>query len=142
MMLFLLFIAVPLLEIYLFIKVGAAIGAISTVLLIILTAIIGVFLLRVQSIDTFLRFRNSIARDGMVGYEMLEAVFLLVGGLLLLTPGFFTDAVGLLCLLRTSRIWMIRMIAQHKFFGVVSLDDNGDFIEGRFRRDDDDDSRQ
>ena len=93
-MLLLLFIGIPLLEIYLFIQVGSAIGAGLTIFLIVFTAIVGVVMLKAQSLATLARFRQSLNRDGMVGYELFEGTFLIIGGALLLTPGFFTDIVG------------------------------------------------
>lgn len=113
---FLLFIGTPLLEIYLFIKVGGLIGAVPTVLAVVLTAVVGVSMLRVQGMNTLARFRNTAAHGEPPAFELLEGVILLVGGALLLTPGFFTDAVGFLCLLRTTRLWMVRHVVRRAAF--------------------------
>ena len=142
-MLLLLFIGIPLLEIYLFIQVGSAIGAGLTIFLIVFTAIVGVVMLKAQSLATLARFRQSLNRDGMVGYELFEGTFLIIGGALLLTPGFFTDVIGFLCLARPSRLWLIRTIIKNQFFGFtassLSSSSSSSFIEGSYRRYDDDD---
>lgn len=98
-----LFLAVPLLEIYLFIQVGGWIGVWPTIGLVVLTAIVGTFLLRWQGLVTLARVRRSVDAGQIPAREMLEGVFLVFGGALLLTPGFFTDAVGLACLLPAAR---------------------------------------
>ncbi len=116
MLFILLFILTPLLEIYLFIKVGGAIGAVPTIFAVVLTAVVGVGMLRVQGLSTLARFRGAAARGELPAFELLEGVILLLGGALLLTPGFFTDGVGFLCLLRTSRMWMVHYIVRHAVF--------------------------
>lgn len=111
-----LLILIPLFEIYLFIKVGDVIGAGPTVLMVILTAVIGIAMLRVQGLDTLARFRNASSHNKSPALELLGGILLLLGGTLLLTPGFFTDAVGFLCLLRTTRMWMVRYMVEHAIY--------------------------
>jgi len=110
--LFILFVIVPVLEIYLLIKVGSVIGAFSTAILVVLTAVIGAWLLRLQGLSTLRRVQLSLSRGEVPAVEMLEGAFLLVGGALLLTPGFFTDTIGFACLIPIVRRgiiqWMIR----------------------------------
>ncbi len=89
-----LFLTVPVLEIYLLLKVGSLIGALWTVFIVILTAVIGASLLRLQGITTIRRLQESAARGEPPAIPMIEGAFLLFAGALLLTPGFFTDAVG------------------------------------------------
>ena len=96
--LFLLFLIVPLVEIYLLIEVGSVIGAIPTVFLVVFTAVLGVGLLRIQGFSTLSRVQNTLAQGGIPAIEMLEGAVLLIAGALLLTPGFFTDAIGFACL--------------------------------------------
>ena len=92
--LFLLFLVVPLLEIYLLIEVGSAIGAMLTIFLVVFTAMLGAVLVRVQGFSTLTRVQSQL-NDGQVpALEIMEGVCLFVAGALLLTPGFFTDAVG------------------------------------------------
>ena len=127
-MLLALFILVPLFEIYLFIKIGSVIGAAVTVLAVVVTALIGVGMLRVQGLNTLARFRNAVARGESPAFELLEGVILLLGGALLLTPGFFTDTVGFLCLLRATRTWMVYYLVRR-----AEVSGYG-FIPGRRKR--------
>ena len=103
---FLIFLAVPLVEIFLLIKVGNVIGAPWTIALVVLTALVGAWLVRLQGLSALNRVRQSAARGELPALELLEGLFLLAAGALLLTPGFFTDIVGFACLtpLRRSLI--------------------------------------
>lgn len=112
-------ITVPLLEIYLLIQIGGLIGALPTILLVVLTAVLGAALLRQQGLATLNRFRANLERGELPALEILEGVALLVGGALLLTPGFFTDVIGFLCLLPASRRAIVHGILSR---AVVSLD--------------------
>ena len=89
-----LFIGVPLIEIYLFITVGAVIGALPTVLLVIVTALAGVSLLRAQGLRTLARLQREVSTGQLPAAAMLEGAALIAGGALLLTPGCRTDAMG------------------------------------------------
>jgi UPF0716 protein FxsA len=103
-----LFLGVPLVEIYLFIIVGDAIGAWPTIALLVLIGIVGIMLLRSQGLAILRRARVSLDRDDLPAFELLEGVALLLGGVLLLTPGFFTDALAFLCLWPVSRRALLR----------------------------------
>ena len=106
------FLVVPIVEIYLLIQVGQVIGAGWTVFLVVLTAVIGVWLLKLQGISTLARAQRKLQQDELPAREMLEGMGLVVAGALLLTPGFFTDTIGFLLLLPPVRIWLIGRIAQ------------------------------
>ncbi|MBF0371256.1 MAG: FxsA family protein [Magnetococcales bacterium] len=99
-----LFIAIPILEIWLLIRVGGQIGIGFTLLLIIATAVIGVSLVRREGLRTLTSLQERLARGEMPGGEMVEGAMLLVAGALLLTPGFFTDALGFALALPLTRI--------------------------------------
>jgi UPF0716 protein FxsA len=143
--LLLLFLLVPLLEIYLLIVVGGIIGALPTVALVVLTAVVGAALARVQGLATLQRLQATVARGETPAIEMLEGVLLLIGALLLLTPGFFTDAVGFACLLPPTRrvlsLWLLK-----RFMVITPAGRQGRHpgahqprtLEGEFRREDDD----
>ena len=105
------FLAVPIIEIYLLIQVGQVVGAGWTILLVVLTAVIGVWLLRIQGLSTLMRAQKKMQSGELPANEMLEGMGLVVAGALLLTPGFFTDTIGFLLLLPPTRIWLIRRIA-------------------------------
>lgn len=106
----LLFIAIPLIELYFIIVVGGAIGAFWTVILVILTALIGVSLLRIQGMSTLMRAQQNMSRGQIPAMEMMEGIALAVAGVLLITPGFITDFIGFLCLVPASRQAIIRYI--------------------------------
>ncbi len=114
--LFLLFLVVPLLEIYLLIEVGGLIGAGPTVFLVVLTAIAGAFLIRLQGISTMNRVRATLMRGEIPAIEMIEGLVLLVAGALLLTPGFFTDSLGFLCLVPPLRRGIIVAFLRDRLF--------------------------
>ncbi len=106
--LLLLFLSIPLIEIYFLIQVGEVIGAFPTVVMVVFTAVLGAMLLRVQGLSTLKRVQAASARGELPALEMLEGMMLLIGGAMLLTPGFFTDAIGFLCLIPPLRQALIR----------------------------------
>lgn len=97
-LLFLLFLIVPIVEMVVLLKVGSFIGAFYTILLVLLTAVIGVSLLKRQGLSTFVRANQKMQTGQMPVAEMGEGLMLAVAGALLLTPGFVTDAIGFLLL--------------------------------------------
>lgn len=97
------FIGVPLLEIALFIKVGGWIGLGPTLALIVLTAVIGAWMLRHQGISVLMRAQRQLAEGSLPVAEVFEGLCLVIAGALLLTPGFFTDAIGALLLVPAVR---------------------------------------
>lgn len=106
--LFLLFLLVPMVEIYFLIKVGNIIGAIPTIGLVVFTALLGALLLRVQGWMTLQRARLSMAQGQLPATEMMEGVLLVFAGALLLTPGFVTDSIGFLLLVPPVRKALVR----------------------------------
>ena len=105
-----LFIVIPLVELYFIIVVGGAIGAFWTVILVLLTAVLGVNLLRIQGMSTLSRAQQNMAQGQFPAMEMMEGVALAVAGVLLITPGFITDSIGFLCLIPASRQAIIKFI--------------------------------
>jgi UPF0716 protein FxsA len=103
-----LFIVIPLLELYLIIEVGSRIGAMWTVFIVIMTAVIGIRLLRIQGVNTLMRAQQNMMQGAMPAMEMMEGIVLAVGGALLITPGFITDTLGFLCLMPATRRAMIK----------------------------------
>ncbi len=110
--LFLIFLMVPILEIYLLIKVGGVIGALPTIALVVLTAVIGSAMLRHQGLAVLRQAQQSMDQGTLPARALLDGVFLVIGGALLLTPGFFTDAVGFVCLVPAGRDWLVRIALQ------------------------------
>lgn len=136
--LFILFLAVPLLEIYILVKVGSAIGALPTILLCIFTAALGAALLRLQGIQTLARVRMKLDQGEIPAVDMLGGLILLFSGLLLLTPGFFTDVIGFLCLIPRLREYLAgKFLRRH----IVSYQRRGDdgvvIVEGEYWEDED-----
>ncbi|WP_217495384.1 FxsA family protein [Halofilum ochraceum] len=143
--LLLIFIVVPLVEIYVLIEIGTIIGALPTVLACVGTAILGGGLLRYQGFQTLRRAQRNMDRGQIPAMEMFEGVALAMGGALLLTPGFVTDMAGFLCLIPWTRRALIaaalrRMQVRYTSSGPGGPDDPGGTggtrgtIEGEFRR--------
>jgi UPF0716 protein FxsA len=111
--LFLAVLIIPFAEIYLLIQVGGIIGAFPTILLVVFTAVLGAWLLKQQGFATFQRFQESLARGEIPAYEMVEGPIILVGGALLLTPGFVTDIIGFACLIPQLRRKIAQYVIEH-----------------------------
>ncbi len=105
-------IGVPLLEIAIFIRLGEAIGLWWTLGIIVLTAVVGTALLRWQGLDTLRRARAAFGRGQLPMAEVLDGLFLLIAGVLLLTPGFFTDVVGFSLFIPPIRALLLARIVQ------------------------------
>jgi UPF0716 protein FxsA len=101
----LLFVGIPLFELYWLIEVGSLVGALPTLFLVVFTAVLGGLLVRLQGFSTALRVRETVNRGEVPALEMLEGALLLVSGFLLLLPGFFTDLIGFLLLVPPLRRW-------------------------------------
>ena len=133
------FIVLPILEMYVLISVGSNIGAFNTILLVLLTALIGLALLRVQGFRTLINARNKLGMTQLPAEEMITGIFLAIGGALLLTPGFITDLFGLLCLVPATRRFLLKIaLTNLTGFGVVNETKGAvrkDWIEGEFDKD-------
>jgi UPF0716 protein FxsA len=111
-LLVLLFIVVPIAEIYVIIQVGQAIGVLWTVLLLIADSIIGARLLSWQGRRAWQRFQEALAQGRMPHREVMDGVLIIVGGAFLLAPGFITDVIGLVLLIPPSRALVRRAFAR------------------------------
>lgn len=101
--LFLAFTIIPFVEIYLLIKIGSYLGAFNTVVIVILTAFLGALLARYQGLRTMLRVRESLEGGEMPAEELMDALLILLAGIVLLTPGFLTDLAGIAILIPKTR---------------------------------------
>ncbi len=110
LVLFIIFILVPIIEIYLFIEIGGQIGGGFTILLILATAIIGVSLARWQGLRLLMQARHSIAQGQPPITALGHGAMLLLAGALLITPGFFTDSIGFLLLVPRIRMFIAEII--------------------------------
>ena len=112
--LFLAFTIIPIIEIYLLIEIGSMFGALTAVALVILTGFLGAFLARMQGLQTLYRIQESLREGRMPSGELLDALLIGIAGLVLLTPGFLTDAAGFLLLIPATRNaiknWLRRQI--------------------------------
>lgn len=146
-----LFFIIPIIEIYLLIEIGSIIGSFATIFAVVFTAVLGAWLVRIQGFSTLRRLQQTAAQGGIPAIEMLEGAMLLVAGALLLTPGFFTDAIGFLCLVpsirRTAAVWFFQRIfrfpgggpsqgGSHQSQSKPHHRHRPDVIEGEYRRDD------
>jgi UPF0716 protein FxsA len=107
-----LFIAVPLAELYVILKVGDAIGAVWTIALLAADSVLGSLLLRTQGRSVWRRFNEALAVGRMPHREVMDGVLVIFGGAFLITPGFLTDIVGLLLLVPPTRAVIRRLVAR------------------------------
>ena len=119
--LFLIFVITPVLEMWLLINVGAQIGALPTIGLVLLTAFVGVNLLRYQGFDTLWRGQRRFAEGQLPAQEIAEGIILAVSGALLLTPGFVTDAIGFAGLIPMVRGAVARLVLSRMVVSGVAM---------------------
>lgn len=124
-LLLLFFFSVPLLEIYLLLKVGSSIGVLWTIFMVVLTAVIGSILIRVQGFSLLMQSRQQLAQGQLPTEVVFSGACLLVAGALLLTPGFFTDALGF-----TLLVPLFRTIAYKHFVSRAKTRVAGAFQSG------------
>ncbi|WP_235830306.1 FxsA family protein [Algihabitans albus] len=125
------FIAVPLIEIAVFIQVGGLIGLWPTLAVVVITAVVGTWLLRLQGIATLNRARQQINRGAMPTHELFDGLCLVFAGALLLTPGFVTDAVGLALFVPAVRTALRGIAARYvKTHGTAGVYVNPDLAAG------------
>ena len=133
-----LFIAVPLLEIYVLVKVGGLLGPFWTITAVISTAIVGAILVRLQGAATIGRLRIALAQGELPARTIIEGFLLLVAGVLLLTPGFFTDFIGFFCLIPSTRMllvsWALKVLLPKMAVVSPSSSTAKNSVDGEFRR--------
>ena len=137
MYLLLIFIVLPVIEISLFIQFGNSLGTINTILLIFLTAGIGVYLVRQQGFNTLHKIQKEIQDQGFPLQSLIDAFVTLISGILLIIPGFFTDAIGFMGLIPITRYFIGKMliklfIKNRSDFAYKSKQDINEPIEGEF----------
>ena len=106
---FLLFIALPALEVILLIKIGGQLGALNTVALIILTAVVGIYFAKIQGIQTLKSGMVNLYQNRMPVYEIMSGASIAIAALLLIIPGFFTDFLGFLLLVPFTRKLLFKL---------------------------------
>ena len=132
-------ILIPILEIYLFIKIGSNIGAFNTILLIFLTAIIGVYYAKYEGLNTFRSGFMQIIKNEVPAYEIISGAAIAFAAILLIIPGFATDFLGFLLILPITRKLIFGNLT-NKFEKNKVKKNN--FIDGEFEDIDDNDDRK
>ena len=125
---FLLFIGLPALEIFLLIKIGGQVGALNTVALIFLTAIIGIYFAKLQGIQTLKSGMVNLYQNKMPVYEMISGASIALAALLLIIPGFFTDTIGFLLLIPFTRKILFKLTFKDK--PITNIKKESDTIDG------------
>ena len=118
---FLIFICLPAIEIYFMIKVGAQVGALNTIGLVFLTAIIGVYFAKLQGIQTFKSGMINLYQNKIPIYEIMSGASIALAALLLIIPGFFTDFIGFLLLIPFTRKILFRFTLKIKLKRVIKI---------------------
>ena len=126
--LLLIFLFVPLIEIYLFIQIGGQIGAFNTIIVILLTAVIGIYFVRLQGLTTLKSGVSQLYKNQLPIYEMISGAALALAALLLIIPGFATDVLGFLLILPITR----KIIFKYLGKGYPKEKTKDNFIEGEY----------
>ena len=137
----LLIILIPVIEIFLFIKIGSQIGAITTILLIFATAIIGVYYAKYEGLNTLRSGFNQVRRNKAPTYEMISGAAIAFAALLLIIPGFATDIFGFFLILPISRNFLLEKFF-YKFKKEESKNERKNFIDGEFEDIEDDNDKK
>ncbi len=130
--LFFLLIAIPSIEIFIMIKIGQNIGALNTVILIFLTAIIGIYYARIEGLNTLRSGVYNLYKNKLPVFELISGASIAVAALLLIIPGFVTDTVGFLLLIPFTRKLIIKSFLSKKKNVPMNKED---FIEGEIIKD-------
>ena len=143
LLLLIIFIVIPVIEISLFIEIGSFIGSFNTILLIFTTALIGVYFVRQQGISTYSKLYNQLQNQEAPIQTMFEGLVILISGILLITPGFFTDALGFLGLIPITRVIFIKIVANSVLssYGIKNQSPDDGSIEGDFEEINDDEDK-
>ncbi len=120
--LFLCFTLIPVIELYLLIKIGTVVGGLNTILLVITTGFLGAWLARMEGMNTMLKLRMNLQQGLMPAEELLDAVIIFAAGVVLITPGLITDIFGLLLLWPLTRNKIKRIV--RKKFDAMKLQGN------------------
>ena len=136
---FLVIILVPVIEIYLLIKIGSQIGAITTILLIFSTAIIGIYYAKYEGLNTLKSGFAQLSKNETPAYEVISGAAIAFAALLLIIPGFATDLIGFLLIFPLSRKFIFNKISK-KFYKRKERKNN--FIDGEFEDIEDDNDRK
>ena len=121
---FLIFIGLPALEIFLMIKIGGKIGALNTISLILLTAIVGIYFAKLQGLQTLKSGMINLYQNKIPVYELMSGASIAFAAILLIVPGFFTDFIGFLLLIPVTRNILFKFLLKGKKFEETKLKNN------------------
>jgi UPF0716 protein FxsA len=124
------FVVVPILELYVIIQVGSAIGALNTVFLLLVMSFLGAWLVRREGTNVWRRLQMTLASGQMPGNEVIDGVFILAGGALMLTPGFLSDIVGLILIVPPTRA-ALRTLVRRRFANRIGFESTTRIIDIR-----------
>jgi len=132
-------ILVPILEIYLLIKIGSQIGALTTILLIFTTAVVGIYYAKYEGLNTLKSGFVQLSRNEPTAYEMISGAAIAFAAVLLIIPGFLTDLIGFFLILPISRAFIFNLL-----FGKLKTKkpQKNNFIDGEFEDIEDDDDKK
>ena len=136
-----LILGIPLIEIYLFIKIGSQIGALNTVLLILITAIVGIWYARYEGFNTLRSGMSQLVRNEVPLYEMISGAAIAFAALLLILPGFATDIIGILLIFPVTRKIILSKYSKKYSSKKKSKNVGKNFIEGEYEDIDDKDGK-
>jgi len=122
-------IGIPIIEIYLMIKVGGVIGALNTILLIFFTAVTGIYFAKIAGLSTLKSGLNQLVKNEIPIYEIISGAALAFAALLLILPGFLTDLIGFLLIIPITRKFFIRSISSK-----LQKSNNEDIVEGSIEK--------
>jgi len=133
---------VPVIEIYLLIKIGSQIGAITTILLIFTTAIVGIYYAKYEGLNTLKSGFAQLSKNEVPTYEMISGAAIALAALLLIIPGFATDVLGFLIIFPITRKLIFSKFINKSKFNKSKYEEKKDFIDGEFEEIEIDDDRK
>ena len=129
---------VPIIEIYLFIKIGSQIGALTTILFIFITAIVGFYYAKYEGLNALKSGLSQLSKNEVPAYEMISGAAIAFAAVLLIIPGFLTDLIGFLLIFPLSRKFIFEKI----FKNIKQKKNRNNFVEGEFEDIEDDNNRK
>ena len=131
-------ILIPIIEIYLFIKIGSQIGAFNTISLIFITAIVGIIYARYEGLNTLKSGLSQIIKNELPSYEIISGAAIAFAALLLIIPGFATDLIGFILIFPLTRKILLKKLSKN----INTKKENGNFIDGEYEDIENDDDKK
>ena len=135
-------ILIPVIEIYLFIKIGSQIGALTTILLIFTTTIVGIYYAKYEGLNTLKSGFMQLSKKETPAYEIISGAAIAIAALLLIIPGFATDVLGFLIIFPITRKLIFSKFINKSKFNKSKYEEKKDFIDGEFEDIENDDDRK